>query len=52
MLPVISLPCSMVRYLHEAGYTVNGQIGCTQPRRVAAVLEAKFRVNGKCQSRA
>lgn len=29
---------SDVRYLHEAGYTVNGQIGCTQPRRVAAVL--------------
>ena len=28
----------MVRYLHEAGYTVNGQIGCTQPRRVAAVF--------------
>ena len=27
-----------IRYLHEAGYTVNGQIGCTQPRRVAAVF--------------
>ena len=25
----------------KAGYSVNGQIGCTQPRRVAAVSVAK-----------
>ncbi|KAG6556223.1 hypothetical protein Mapa_002164 [Marchantia paleacea] len=25
------------QYLHEAGYTKNGKIGCTQPRRVAAM---------------
>eukprot|EP00930_Biecheleria_cincta_P019567 TRINITY_DN14899_c0_g1_i1.p1 TRINITY_DN14899_c0_g1~~TRINITY_DN14899_c0_g1_i1.p1 ORF type:complete len:1338 (+),score=296.71 TRINITY_DN14899_c0_g1_i1:51-4064(+) len=31
----------LTQYLHEAGYTVNGQIGCTQPRRVAAVSVAK-----------
>ena len=30
-----------MRYLHEAGYSVNGQIGCTQPRRVAAVPGAQ-----------
>jgi len=29
------------QYLHEAGYTANGQkIGCTQPRRVAAMSVA------------
>lgn len=27
--------------MHEEGYTQNGQIGCTQPRRVAAVSVAK-----------
>jgi len=31
----------LTQYLHEAGYTVNGIIGCTQPRRVAAVSVAK-----------
>lgn len=31
----------LTQYLHESGYTVNGQIGCTQPRRVAAVSVAK-----------
>eukprot|EP00927_Polykrikos_kofoidii_P043542 TRINITY_DN37611_c0_g1_i1.p1 TRINITY_DN37611_c0_g1~~TRINITY_DN37611_c0_g1_i1.p1 ORF type:complete len:1314 (+),score=272.56 TRINITY_DN37611_c0_g1_i1:116-4057(+) len=31
----------LTQYLHEAGYTVNGLIGCTQPRRVAAVSVAK-----------
>lgn len=31
----------LTQYLHEAGYTVNGQIACTQPRRVAAVSVAK-----------
>mmetsp|Transcript_31976 Transcript_31976/g.67606 ORF Transcript_31976/g.67606 Transcript_31976/m.67606 type:complete len:974 (-) Transcript_31976:179-3100(-) len=28
------------QYLHEAGYTSQGQIGCTQPRRVAAMSVA------------
>ncbi|KAL6221913.1 hypothetical protein ACLB2K_005305 [Fragaria x ananassa] len=28
------------QYLHEAGYTKHGQIGCTQPRRVAAMSVA------------
>lgn len=29
------------QYLHEDGYTQNGKIGCTQPRRVAAMSVAK-----------
>ena len=29
------------QYLHEAGYTKKGKIGCTQPRRVAAMSVAK-----------
>ncbi|KDP45421.1 hypothetical protein JCGZ_09670 [Jatropha curcas] len=28
------------QYLHEAGYTKNGKVGCTQPRRVAAMSVA------------
>lgn len=28
------------QYLHEAGYTKRGMIGCTQPRRVAAMSVA------------
>ncbi len=31
----------MTQYLHEEGYTKYGLIGCTQPRRVAAVSVAK-----------
>ena len=31
----------LTQYLHEAGFTSNGKIGCTQPRRVAAVSVAK-----------
>lgn len=31
----------MTQYLAEAGYTRNGRIGCTQPRRVAAMSVAK-----------
>ncbi|KYQ89592.1 DEAD/DEAH box helicase [Tieghemostelium lacteum] len=31
----------MTQYLYEAGYGNNGKIGCTQPRRVAAVSVAK-----------
>ena len=29
------------QYLHEDGYTLKGKIGCTQPRRVAAMSVAK-----------
>ncbi|MFN4162884.1 MAG: DEAD/DEAH box helicase, partial [Stenotrophomonas sp.] len=31
----------LTQYLHEAGYTKFGMIGCTQPRRVAAMSVAK-----------
>lgn len=31
----------LTQYLHEAGYSDNGIIGCTQPRRVAAMSVAK-----------
>jgi HrpA-like RNA helicase len=31
----------MTQYLAEEGYTTNGKIGCTQPRRVAAMSVAK-----------
>ena len=31
----------MTQYLHELGITKNGMIGCTQPRRVAALSVAK-----------
>lgn len=31
----------MTQYLAEAGYGMNGKIGCTQPRRVAAMSVAK-----------
>jgi ATP-dependent RNA helicase DHX8/PRP22 len=31
----------MTQYLAEAGYTATGRIGCTQPRRVAAMSVAK-----------
>eukprot|EP00798_Chlamydomonas_sp_ICE-L_P027222 gene27222-2471_t len=31
----------MTQYLHEEGYTKNGLVGCTQPRRVAAMSVAK-----------
>lgn len=30
-----------MKYLHEDGYTTNGIVGCTQPRRVAAMSVAK-----------
>ena len=29
------------QYLHEDGYTKYGRVGCTQPRRVAAMSVAK-----------
>ncbi|KAK0086647.1 hypothetical protein PV325_002823 [Microctonus aethiopoides] len=31
----------LTQYLHEEGYSANGIIGCTQPRRVAAMSVAK-----------
>lgn len=31
----------LTQYLHEAGYAERGRIGCTQPRRVAAMSVAK-----------
>ena len=31
----------MTQYLSEAGFTTRGRIGCTQPRRVAAMSVAK-----------
>ncbi|KAJ1811635.1 Pre-mRNA-splicing factor ATP-dependent RNA helicase PRP16, partial [Coemansia sp. RSA 2598] len=31
----------LAQYLHEAGYTRYGMVGCTQPRRVAAMSVAK-----------
>ncbi|KAJ7957590.1 Pre-mRNA-splicing factor ATP-dependent RNA helicase [Quillaja saponaria] len=31
----------LTQYLHEDGYTRNGIVGCTQPRRVAAMSVAK-----------
>ncbi|KAI8103676.1 hypothetical protein M9435_005010 [Picochlorum sp. BPE23] len=31
----------MTQYLHEEGFTKVGQVGCTQPRRVAAMSVAK-----------
>ena len=31
----------MTQYLHEDGYTEFGMVGCTQPRRVAAMSVAK-----------
>jgi len=31
----------ITQYLHEEGYTTRGKIGCTQPRRVAAISVAK-----------
>ena len=30
-----------MQYLHEDGYTTYGMVGCTQPRRVAAMSVAK-----------
>lgn len=30
-----------LQYLHEDGYTTYGLVGCTQPRRVAAMSVAK-----------
>ncbi|XP_049355702.1 pre-mRNA-splicing factor ATP-dependent RNA helicase DEAH7-like [Solanum verrucosum] len=39
----------LTQYLYEYGYTVNGIIGCTQPRRVAAMSVAQ-RVSGEMET--
>lgn len=39
----------MTQYLHEDGYTSHGIVGCTQPRRVAAMSVAK-RVSEELES--
>jgi pre-mRNA-splicing factor ATP-dependent RNA helicase DHX16 len=31
----------ITQYLHEAGFSKRGKIGCTQPRRVAAMSISK-----------
>ena len=36
LLSTLQIP----QYLHEAGYSKAGKIGCTQPRRVAAMSVA------------
>ena len=51
VLPIVSSCDSIIsgsgkttqitQYLAEAGYTAKGKIGCTQPRRVAAMSVAK-----------
>ena len=38
-IPAVLL--QMTQYLHEDGYTKYGIVGCTQPRRVAAMSVAK-----------
>ncbi|PIK41418.1 putative ATP-dependent RNA helicase DHX8-like [Apostichopus japonicus] len=43
-LPIFKLKVQLVQitqYLAETGFTVRGKIGCTQPRRVAAMSVAK-----------
>ena len=37
----IATAVQIPQYLHEEGYTKIGKIGCTQPRRVAAMSVAK-----------
>ena len=41
VVPQLSSTLQMTQYLHEDGYTDWGVVGCTQPRRVAAVSVAK-----------
>ncbi len=38
---VLLAPAQMTQYLDEDGYTKYGMVGCTQPRRVAAMSVAK-----------
>ena len=37
---LVALRAQIPQYLHEAGYSKLGKIGCTQPRRVAAMSVA------------
>ena len=39
--PVLTSCIISLQYLHEDGYSKFGMIGCTQPRRVAAMSVAK-----------
>ena len=38
---ILSFSILVIQYLHEEGYSKYGMIGCTQPRRVAAMSVAK-----------
>ena len=40
-ISILFLFISLPQYLHEDGYSNYGMIGCTQPRRVAAMSVAK-----------
>ncbi|KAJ7550282.1 hypothetical protein O6H91_07G092200 [Diphasiastrum complanatum] len=40
-LPIFSVREELLQYLHEDGHSTYGMIGCTQPRRVAAMSVAK-----------
>lgn len=40
VLMLLALRVQIPQYLHEAGYSKLGKIGCTQPRRVAAMSVA------------
>jgi pre-mRNA-splicing factor ATP-dependent RNA helicase DHX38/PRP16 len=40
-MPPIGKTTQLTQYLHEAGFTDFGMVGCTQPRRVAAMSVAK-----------
>ena len=40
ILMLLALCAQIPQYLHEAGYSKLGKIGCTQPRRVAAMSVA------------
>ena len=39
--PTYAFLPQLTQFLHEDGYTKTGMIGCTQPRRVAAMSVAK-----------
>jgi pre-mRNA-splicing factor ATP-dependent RNA helicase DHX38/PRP16 len=41
LVPPLGKTTQLTQYLHEDGYTGFGMVGCTQPRRVAAMSVAK-----------
>ena len=41
IVQAMTFTLSLLQYLHEDGYSNYGMIGCTQPRRVAAMSVAK-----------